>query len=199
MRAKCRSVSRSVFTPILVERKWPLLYLILVYNECTPSKSAFTSSELPMTKIVSLCRKRASFESRIPASLSRLSAAALVNFKENRDLCMQERIVALPTIHLYVPGIGRMSRFTCTAANFAPKFRRALGSLVDSPERLSLLKSLQQEAVAPVIRYQQLMSVLQALSRADEFADSESAEDDRSRTLRNAAAADETFLKELEA
>lgn len=118
-----------------------------------------------------------------------------VNFKENKNLCLRERVYALPAIHLYVPGVGRVGRFTCTAGNVVPKLRRTLGRYTSQPERLPALLSLADVALQPVVQYAQLVGVLQAMASYDGQAE----DDPKAATLRESIEADEAYLADLQA
>lgn len=92
-----------------------------------------------------------------------------VNFKENKRLCYTERVFALPTVHFYVPHVGRVNRFTLSASNANARLRRELSRYMDAPEdgEVSLverLSQLQSQELEPVVRYKDVMGALKALA-----------------------------------
>lgn len=87
-----------------------------------------------------------------------------VNFKDSRQLCAGERIVLLPTVHFYLTGYGRVNRFTLSPSNAGPMLRRELARFMGTD--LEMLLELQREGRDALVRYTDLVKVLQALNRA---------------------------------
>ena len=92
-----------------------------------------------------------------------------VNFKENKKLCYAERVFALPTVHFYVPHVGRVNRFTLSASNVNTRLRRELDRYMDEPEEgeaslVERLSQLRSEELEPVVRYKDVMGALKALA-----------------------------------
>jgi len=76
-----------------------------------------------------------------------------VNFKAETELCYNERVFSFPTVHFYLPGIGRVGRCVLTAKEAEPRLRgglaRFLGGSEGAPRQLLLLQELRTE----VLRY----------------------------------------------
>lgn len=95
------------------------------------------------------------------------------NFKKEGALCYEERVFTFPTVHLYLPGVGRVSRSVLTAKNTDEKMRAALARFYGDQAQVELLQQITAEALSPVVHYQELVSALQALqgleAKADDF------------------------------
>ena len=85
-----------------------------------------------------------------------------VDFSKNKQLCLRERVFMLPTVHFYTSSLGRVNSFTLHA--------RGLASLEDEIDRyvgetghLSLLQTLRSTALSPMVRYVELIEVMEAL------------------------------------
>jgi len=99
-----------------------------------------------------------------------------VNFKENKELCLRERVYALPTIHFYAKRIGRINRFTLGPTTAAKRLNseltRYLGPAgAGSEGHLALLRRLQKSVgpTNPLVRFTGLVGLLQALVNADAY------------------------------
>lgn len=95
-----------------------------------------------------------------------------VNFKENKQLALRERVYALPAIHFYTASLGRINRFTLTPANVAKKLRAETDRYVGETGHLALLTSLNEEeanAISPLVRFNLLAGFLKALANAETY------------------------------
>ena len=87
----------------------------------------------------------------------------------------RERVFALPTVHFYTRGLGRINRFTLTRQTVMKRMRLELDRYLGDAEadgkagHLQLLNSLGEDSAAPLVRYTGLVSVLQALSAAETY------------------------------
>ena len=99
-----------------------------------------------------------------------------VNFKENKKLSLRERVFALPAVHMYSPGLGRINRFTLTPATVAKKIRTEVDRYVGDSGHLALLKTLQNKPnpLDPLVRFNLLAGFLQALANVDKYLESAS-------------------------
>ena len=88
------------------------------------------------------------------------------NFKRESALCYEERVFTFPTVHFYLPGIGRVSRSVLTARDATEKMRSSLDRYVGGRRQLKLLKQLKLEAVRPVVQYKELVGALQGVAEA---------------------------------
>ena len=101
--------------------------------------------------------------------LERLERAAdanflQVNFKRETELCYREKVFSFPTVHFYLPQIGRVSRATLTASNVDEKVRAALDRFAGGRPQERLLQQIAAEAIKPVVQYTELVGALQALA-----------------------------------
>ena len=127
-----------------------------------------------------------------------------VNFKTETELCYQQRVFNFPTVHFYLPGIGRVARAVLTASNTDEKMRANLDRILAGQAQL---KTITAEAIQPVVQYAELVGALQGLA---ELGGQESAELDasgfgaglnvkkESARLRTMVESDERRLHELE-
>ena len=86
------------------------------------------------------------------------------NFKAEPALCYEQRVFSFPTVHFYLPRIGRVSRAVLTGKDAVPKVRERLGRFLGGSRQLRLLQSLTAEAVRPVVQYKALVEALEALA-----------------------------------
>jgi thiol-disulfide isomerase/thioredoxin len=84
-----------------------------------------------------------------------------INFKTQAELCYQQRVFNFPTVHFYLPGIGRVGRAVLTASNTDEKMIAALDRYLNGRTQLERLTA---EAVRPVVQYAELVSALQGLA-----------------------------------
>jgi len=92
-----------------------------------------------------------------------------VNFKAQKELCLKERVFALPTVHFYIRGLGRVNGFTLKNVGSSVLLEKEISRYLGDSDHLNLLQSLRAEALGPVVRYVDLVSVMQALSEASKF------------------------------
>ena len=57
-----------------------------------------------------------------------------VNFKAETELCYNERVFSFPTVHFYLPGIGRVGRCVLTAKEAEPRLRAGLARFLGGSE-----------------------------------------------------------------
>ena len=84
-----------------------------------------------------------------------------VNFKTETELCYQQRVFNFPTVHFYLPGIGRVARAVLTASNADAKVRSTIERLLLGREQMQRITT---EAISPVVQYTELVSALQGLA-----------------------------------
>ena len=53
------------------------------------------------------------------------------NFKKEQALCYEQRVFNFPTVHFYLPGIGRVGRSVLTASNTDAKMSTSLERFLD--------------------------------------------------------------------
>ena len=91
-----------------------------------------------------------------------------VNFKAEKELSYNERVFSFPTVHFYLPGIGRVGRCVLTAKEAEPRLRaglaRFLGGSEGAPRQLQLLQELRTEVLRPIVRYKDLVGALRGLA-----------------------------------
>ena len=91
-----------------------------------------------------------------------------VNFKAQSELSYNERVFSFPTVHFYLPGIGRVGRCVLTAKEAEPRLRaglaRFLGGSEGAPRQLQLLQELRTEVLRPIVRYKDLVGALRGLA-----------------------------------
>ena len=124
------------------------------------------------------------------------------NFKTETELCYQQRVFNFPTVHFYLPGIGRVARAVLTASNTDAKMKPMLDRLLNGR---SQLEKITAEAIRPVVQYTELVSALQGLAEAGGAGEAESGAfgsgvnvKKESARLRGMVESDETRLAELE-
>ena len=59
-----------------------------------------------------------------------------VDFQAQTKLCYDERVFRFPTVHFYLPGLGRVGRCVLTAKEAEPRLRATLSRLLDSRQQL---------------------------------------------------------------
>jgi len=111
-----------------------------------------------------------------------------VNFKESKSLCLRERVFALPTVHFYTKGLGRVNGFTLKSLGVSKRLRNEVDRYLGDSDHLGLLQSLHTTAISPMVRYADLISVIEALSSAPKYM---SAADDASPMMKKAVDTDE--------
>ena len=57
-----------------------------------------------------------------------------VNFKAQSELSYNERVFSFPTVHFYLPGIGRVGRCVLTAKEAEPRLRAGLARFLGGSE-----------------------------------------------------------------
>ena len=121
-----------------------------------------------------------------------------VNFKENKQLALRERVFALPAVHFYTASLGRINRFTLTPANVAKKLRAETDRYVGESGHLALLTSLNKKpnVVSPLARFNLLAGFLKALTNAEAYL--EKADNEDGAFLAKMMDGDQRRLKELE-
>lgn len=86
-----------------------------------------------------------------------------VDFKAQTKLCYNERVFSFPTVHFYLPGLGRVGRCVLTSKEAESRLSSTLSSLLDSREQL---RQVHVAALTPLVRYNELASALQGLAAA---------------------------------
>ena len=123
-----------------------------------------------------------------------------VNFKAETELCYNERVFSFPSVHFYLPGIGRVGRCVLTAKEAEPRLRaglaRFLGGAEGAPPQLQLLQELRTEVLRPIVRYKDLVGALRGL--ADVQALSSAPPNKAMAGLRDALEKDEERVAQLE-
>jgi len=128
------------------------------------------------------------------------------NFKTETKLCYNEKVFNFPTVHFYLPGIGRVSRAVLTASNTDETMKGTLNRLLQGR---SAFEEVTSQALSPVVQYVELVGALKSLADlAAPPADSESVEGEgfgnglspkkESLRLRKMVKYDERRLAELE-
>ena len=116
-------------------------------------------------------------------------------FKEHGPLCLSQRVMCLPTIHFYMPGIGRVSRCVVDARTVNTKITDELKRFLDGG-KLKTLQKLQRGGRESIVRYTDVMGVLTALAAGR---DVPSAEEDKVSAARyRALASDDAYMRDLE-
>ena len=119
------------------------------------------------------------------------------NFKEAGALCLSQKIMALPTIHFYMPEIGRVNRVSVDAKTATRKISAELDRFLGEDGQLDTLQNLQRGGREALVRYTDVMRMLQAL--AAKRGEPPSAEEDKAFASRfEALANDEYWLRDLE-
>ena len=83
------------------------------------------------------------------------------NFKTETALCYSEKVFSFPTIHFYLPRIGRVARAVLTASNTDEKVKDMIDRLLDGRAALEQVSSA---ALSPVIQYTKLVSALESVA-----------------------------------
>ena len=96
-----------------------------------------------------------------------------VNFKSEAELCYRERVFNFPTVHFYLPGIGRVAGGELMAAGAEQKVAAELDRLIS---RRELYERTSAAAIGPVVQYSELVGALQGLA---EMTDSRREMDER--------------------
>jgi len=96
-----------------------------------------------------------------------------VNFKENKQLCLQERVYQLPAIHFYTKGLGRVNRFVLTTATASKRLAAQTERYLGESGHLELLQSLRSTALSPMVQYVDLVNVARALADAPKLLQSD--------------------------
>ena len=128
-----------------------------------------------------------------------------VNFKQETELCYNERVFSFPTVHFYLPGVGRVGRCVLTARDAEARLRAGLARFLASssdgaPPQLQLLRQLRAEVLSPIVRYKDLVSALQGLADRQRLSElTETGAQAKMSGLRDAIETDEERLSELEA
>ena len=123
-----------------------------------------------------------------------------VNFKECKNLCLRERVFALPAVHFYTRSLGRINRFTLSPVNAASKMRREVDRYIGGSQHLSVLKELDasgESAVSPLVRWNYLVGLLEAVANADTYL--AEVEENNLTTLAELLENDDSRLAELQA
>merc|ERR1740139_380236 len=122
------------------------------------------------------------------------------NCKAETELCYNERVFSFPTVHFYLPGIGRVGRCVLTAKEAEPRLRgglaRFLGGSEGAPRQLLLLQELRTEVLRPIVRYKDLVGALSGLADAQSL--SAAPPNKAMAGLRDAVEQDEERVAQLE-
>ena len=88
-----------------------------------------------------------------------------VNFKSEAALCYRERVFNFPTVHFYLPGIGRVAGGELLAAGAEQKVASELDRLIG---RRELYERTSAAAIGPVVQYSELVGALQGLAEVSD-------------------------------
>ena len=126
-----------------------------------------------------------------------------VNFKQESELCYNERVFSFPVVHFYLPGVGRVARLVLKKGDAETKLRETLaryleGGEGEAPAKLPLLKALRTEALGPVVRYKELLSVLEGLADVTDLSRRAAQPNSRMAGLREQIDKDDARLGQLE-
>ena len=102
---------------------------------------------------------RAAAEGGAPAEASFFE----VDFRAQTKLCYEQRVFQFPTVHFYLPGLGRVGRCALTAKQAEPRLRATLSRLLESRQQL---QRVSEAALAPLVRYSELASALRGVAAA---------------------------------
>jgi len=94
-----------------------------------------------------------------------------VNFAKSKELSLSERVFKLPTIHFYTRALGRVNAFTLTRAGGVKQLQSEVDRYQGESGHLQMLQSFRSTAMAPMVRYVELVGVMKAL--AEETTDGE--------------------------
>ena len=97
-----------------------------------------------------------------------------VNFKANKNLCLRERVFALPAVHFYTSSLGRINRFLLTPTSVAKRMESELDRYLGESGHLAFLKTLETRQsegspLSPLFQYSSLVGLLQALANAEKY------------------------------
>ena len=124
-----------------------------------------------------------------------------VDFKASTDLAYEQRVFSFPAVHLYLPGVGRVARSVLTGPTTEAKLRPLLERFGGGGPQRQLLEAVAAAALAPVVRYTELVGALRSLAELGS-ATTESAEPPKpslsGARLRSIIEGDEQRLAELE-
>ena len=123
-----------------------------------------------------------------------------VNFREAGALCFSERVMALPTIHFYVRDIGRVLRLSVSKKNVQERLTSELGRFLGDGGQLKTLQVLQRGGREALVRYTDVLSMLQAFAAAPRLisAEAEASGGKAFSERYEAFASDEKWLRDLE-
>ena len=83
------------------------------------------------------------------------------NFKTETALCYSEKVFSFPTIHFYLPRIGRVARAVLTASTTDEKVKDTIDRLLHGRAALEQVNSA---ALSPVVQYAKLVSALESVA-----------------------------------
>jgi len=89
-----------------------------------------------------------------------------VNFKADKALCLGEKVFQLPTIHFYVKDLGRVNRFVLSSTTASKRLSDQVDRYLGESGHLSLLQSLRSTALTSMVRYTDLVNVVNAIADA---------------------------------
>ena len=95
-----------------------------------------------------------------------------LQFKESKDLCLRQRVFALPAVHFYTGSLGRINRFTLKPTTVTKVIGSELDRYLGSSGHLQYLKSLgvsSASPLSPLRKFGSLVGLLQALVNADTY------------------------------
>ena len=92
------------------------------------------------------------------------------NFKKETALCYDERVFTFPTVHYYLPRVGRVARNVLTARNANERTRATLARFVGRASQADLLRRVSTQVLQPVVQYQELIGALEGLASLAEGA-----------------------------
>ena len=121
------------------------------------------------------CKAVATAFERLAYSRGHEATFFRVNFKEQERLCYDQRIFKLPSVYLYAPEIGCISRsMSLTPGTVSPVLRRELDRFLLPPYRLQRLQDALNgvqavNTLSPLVRYKDLIGVLEGLARAQDY------------------------------
>lgn len=88
-----------------------------------------------------------------------------VNFKAETELCYRQRVFNFPTVHFYLPGIGRVAAAELTAANTLDRMTAELDRLLQGRELYEKISAAgASAAIEPLVQYTELVGVLQGVA-----------------------------------
>ena len=87
-----------------------------------------------------------------------------MDFKASTDLAYEQRVFSFPSVHLYLPGVGRVARSVLTGPTTEAKLRPLLERFGGGGPQRQLLEAVAAAALAPVVRYTELVGALRSLA-----------------------------------